>query len=236
MKKIVKTHRKKILILLAVILSVGLFYGAEIYAYLTEPKTIVLYEQYMDDLTNGCNDTIYYKASGNTMKYTLLNEETKKMSVEERKKYHYKSTEYRKTDFVGGENFRENILEYNVHVVKQTSFLSKKLIGEIISILFSFVLFLFLLNKLKNIIGDEKQVTENEKIQKIRFDEVIGHEEIIEDLRELVTFIQKSDKLKKQHARMPKGVLLEGPPGTVQRGRAVLHINQHLQVNLKTNL
>lgn len=214
MKRFMKTYRKKILIILAVVLGVGLFGGVEIYDYITEPKTIVSYEQYMDDLTHGRIDTVYYKSGENMMKYTLLNEDTKKMSVEEREKYHYKSSEYRKTDFVGGENFRENVLKYNVHVVKQTPFLSKTAIEGLVSALFSFVLFLFVLNEVKTIIGDEKQEKENDNPQKIKFDEVIGHEEIIEDLRDLTKFIQKSDELKKQHARMPKGVLLVGPPGT----------------------
>lgn len=37
----------------------------------------------------------------------------------ERQKYHYKKSEYRRTDFVGGEDFRENILKYGAHVVER---------------------------------------------------------------------------------------------------------------------
>lgn len=49
---------------------------------------------------------------------------------------------------------------------------------------------------------------------KVKFDHVAGHEEVKEDLKEIIDYLKDSSKYVKMGARIPKGVLLEGPPGT----------------------
>ena len=48
----------------------------------------------------------------------------------------------------------------------------------------------------------------------IRFDDVAGEDEAKENLSEIVDFLHHPDKYAKIGAKMPKGVLLVGPPGT----------------------
>jgi len=48
----------------------------------------------------------------------------------------------------------------------------------------------------------------------VTFADVAGHDEVKEDLFELVDFLKYPDKYKAMGARIPKGVLLFGPPGT----------------------
>ena len=48
----------------------------------------------------------------------------------------------------------------------------------------------------------------------IRFDDVAGEDEAKENLAEIVDYLHNPDKYKEIGASMPKGVLLEGPPGT----------------------
>jgi cell division protease FtsH len=47
-----------------------------------------------------------------------------------------------------------------------------------------------------------------------RFDEVVGCDEALEELAEIVTFLHQPDRFAAAGARMPKGFLLVGPPGT----------------------
>lgn len=49
---------------------------------------------------------------------------------------------------------------------------------------------------------------------KTRFDEIAGNENAKRDLTEVVDFLKRPDKFKAVGARIPKGVLLVGPPGT----------------------
>lgn len=55
---------------------------------------------------------------------------------------------------------------------------------------------------------------EDEDKEKINFDKVAGLKEEKEDLKEIVEFLKEPDKFTKVGARIPKGVLLVGPPGT----------------------
>ncbi|WP_374044636.1 AAA family ATPase, partial [uncultured Megasphaera sp.] len=48
----------------------------------------------------------------------------------------------------------------------------------------------------------------------IHFDDVAGEDEAKENLSEIVDFLHHPDKYAKIGAKMPKGVLLVGPPGT----------------------
>ena len=48
----------------------------------------------------------------------------------------------------------------------------------------------------------------------VLFDDVAGIEEAKEELQEVVSFLKKPEKFTAIGARIPKGVLLVGPPGT----------------------
>ncbi len=48
---------------------------------------------------------------------------------------------------------------------------------------------------------------------RVRFDDVAGSEEVKRDLREIIDFLKKPARYKKFDIRLPKGVLLAGPPG-----------------------
>ncbi len=48
----------------------------------------------------------------------------------------------------------------------------------------------------------------------VTFDDVAGIDEAVEEVREIVDFLQHPEKYQKLGGRIPKGVLLVGPPGT----------------------
>ncbi len=49
---------------------------------------------------------------------------------------------------------------------------------------------------------------------KISFDDVAGIDEAVEEVKEIVDFLQSPEKYQKLGGRIPRGVLLVGPPGT----------------------
>ena len=50
--------------------------------------------------------------------------------------------------------------------------------------------------------------------KKVTFKDVAGVEEAKEELREIIEFLREAQKFQKLGGRIPKGVLLVGPPGT----------------------
>jgi cell division protease FtsH len=62
--------------------------------------------------------------------------------------------------------------------------------------------------------GDSKAKLFVGRRQDIRFDQIQGADEAVEDVKEIVSFLKTPDKYIKLGARIPKGVLLVGQPGT----------------------
>jgi cell division protease FtsH len=48
----------------------------------------------------------------------------------------------------------------------------------------------------------------------VRFGDVAGCDEAVEELREVVVFLKEPERFRRVGARMPRGVILHGPPGT----------------------
>ena len=62
--------------------------------------------------------------------------------------------------------------------------------------------------------GKAKIKNTNDEKRKTTFDDVAGADEEKEELKEVVEFLKNPEKFNKLGARIPKGVLLVGPPGT----------------------
>ena len=64
-------------------------------------------------------------------------------------------------------------------------------------------------------LGDKGQVYEDtERKTKVKFNDIAGLDEEKEELKEIVDFLKKPEKFTKMGAKVPKGVLLYGKPGT----------------------
>jgi cell division protease FtsH len=60
----------------------------------------------------------------------------------------------------------------------------------------------------------KKKTFEEGHVPSLRFDDVAGMEENLQELRDIVTFLKEGDSYAKMGARMPRGALLVGDPGT----------------------
>ncbi len=56
--------------------------------------------------------------------------------------------------------------------------------------------------------------TSEESRPKVKFDDVAGIEEAVEELQEIKDFLTEPERYRKMGAKIPRGVLLVGPPGT----------------------
>lgn len=214
--KKVKTYFKKhkgVLVLSIVLLSFGIL-GVESYVHDLNMPEEVKYEEFMKDLKGKKIDTIYYDGGEEYMRYTLLNDETRKMSKKEREDYEYEKDEWRQTLYPAGETFREDMLKYGVNlVVKSFEPKSKAIISVIASLALPIIVLVVFFNM---VTGGSRHKTdyESETDVKTKFTDVIGHDEIIKDLRFIVGLMKDSTRLKKFDMEVPRGMLFSGEPGT----------------------
>ena len=179
------------------------------------------YTEFLTDLNDHKISKIKYNGNENIMMVYLHNDETKNMSFDERvsyKGYDLKEDCYTAI-YPGGDNFRENMLSHGVvlevgYVVPNISSLWIAGIG--------LILMYWLVNYLSTISSAthlQSSSNNSETFSIVRnvtttFDDVIGQDEVIEELKFLTGFIRKRDLTNKLNARTPKGILFTGPPGT----------------------
>jgi len=53
-----------------------------------------------------------------------------------------------------------------------------------------------------------------DEAQKVTFEDVAGVDEAVEEVKEVVSFLEEPDRYTRLGAKLPKGILLVGPPGT----------------------
>lgn len=174
----------------------------------------VSYTQFLKDVDAGKVDTVYYSQSEEWMTYALYNEDTKDMSDEERESYNYGVADKRRVQYPAYETFRKDMLEKDVHLVLDRG--NSKLVG-VLSTLLSLALPLFwflLIYKLMQ--GQIKGVNKDEIVQTsdVKFSDVIGQDEILDDVKFITELLKNRELGDEIGAKVPKGILLSGEPGT----------------------
>lgn len=171
------------------------------------------YNDFLQCVDDGKVDTVYYNQTQEYMTVTFLNDITKTMDREQRDAYEYTNAEKRMVLYPGAEsNFREEMLKHDVNVrVIGSSFWS--VFFSLFGTLMFYVIFFVVILKLMN---PAKGIKEVDLIQKsdVTFDDIIGHDEIIDDIKFITELIKNPDKGEKIGAKLPKGLLFAGPPGT----------------------
>lgn len=209
---------KKSYIIAVVILLFIVWVGIDSYYSEKNEPEHVNYTQFVKDLKAGKIDTVYYNTQREYMRYTLLNKDTKKMSYKERKEYKYDSKYWRMTEYPSYDNFRRDVLLADTYVVLRTfdpvSTTVLTLVGTLaIPVLFVVMLFGIYKSSLGGALSRRKR---GDFIQTsdVKFDNVIGHDELKDDLQFIVKMLKNPKLGSKTGARLPKGVLFSGSPGT----------------------
>ena len=129
----------------------------------------------------------------------------------------WKSTKFKMTEDIYTQVCTSGIYYYSelplsVNNIDSTLFFS--VFGTVVIPLLMFFVFFFYIRKTMSTVSTSVSGVQDAKKSEVTFADVIGHDEIIEDLKQYIGILQNSDRLKKNHIRQPKGLLLTGSPGT----------------------
>ena len=169
-----------------------------------EDENTLAYTDLIKEISAGNIEKIEMQTGSTTVKVKVRNEEEEKTAI-------VPNTESFIT-LVQSKVEEGNEIEL---IQKPRSFIS-----QIPSFIISFLptaimLALFImLFKMQGLGEKGKVYDETERKTKITFDDVAGLDEEKEEMKEIVDFLKKPEKYTKMGARVPKGVLLYGKPGT----------------------
>ena len=175
----------------------------------------ISYNQFMEYVENNEVDTVYYNTNNEWMTLTLFNEETKDLTIQERLDYEgYTNKDKRLVLYPATEEFRRDLMEHNILlkvVNENTTF--DAIFSHIMTIAFPILWIVVLIVMLKTSIYTD--INKNDIIQTsdAKFDDIIGHDEILDDIKFLTKLIQNPKIGDKVGAKIPKGILLSGDPG-----------------------
>jgi cell division protease FtsH len=202
-----KKASKELIISLVTLIVVIVLAGAIIY-YLNQ-------EQNEDDKTLAYTDLIKEISYGNIEKIEMTVGSTsvkvKMKDQEEEKKSIVPNTEA----FI--ELVQEKVAEGNeIELIQKNKNVLAQIPTMIISLLPTIIMVaLFVMIFKMQGLGEKGQVyEETERKTKVRFKDVAGLDEEKEELIEIVDFLKKPEKFTKMGAKIPRGVLLYGKPGT----------------------
>lgn len=184
----------------------------------------ITYTEYMDLVKKGDVDTVFYNENDEYMTVALFSDKTRKMTVEEREKYKYDDNDYlREVIYPDNDDFKVDLLKQGVLVRKSnnkaTEFLDRY--GDITLFFFLAVLMFWIISKNSPASSKDFAHIINAKDIDVSFDDVIGHDEIKDDLKLLVKQLKNGAAAKD----LSHGVLFEGGAGTgkTMLAKAIAH-------------
>lgn len=182
-------------------------------SYKDEQIKDVTYSEFIKMVEAGKVDAVYYSTSEEKMEFTLYNDETKSMSEKERQSYKYDTKDYRRTSYPAYETFRKEMLEHDIRMLVKTSSVLVTLISGVATLAFPILWLLLILKVMsKQMKGEAKHTLIQDS--DVKFDDVIGQDEILEDIKFITELIKDPNKGEEIGAKVPKGILFSGEPGT----------------------
>ena len=190
-----------LLILLAIVIAGIIFYNQN---NQEEDEDTLAYTDLIKEISYGNVEKVELTTGSRTAKITIRNEEEEKTAI-------IPDTEAFIT-LIQTKVAEGNEIEL---IQKPQSFLTQlpTTLFSILPTLIMVALFIMIF-KMQGIGEKGKVYDETERKTKVRFDDVAGLEEEKGELIEIVDFLKRPEKYTKMGARVPKGVLLYGKPGT----------------------
>lgn len=190
-----------LIILLAILLGTTVFLAKD---KEKEDENILAYTDLIKELSYGNIEKIEMTVGSTSLKVKQKNEEEEKKAI-------VPNTE----SFIG--LVQEKVAEGNeIELIQKP----KSVLAQIPTFIISFLptlimLALFIMIFKMQGLGEKGKVyNDTERKTKIKFDDVAGLDEEKEELVEIVDFLKRPEKFTNMGAKIPKGVLLYGKPGT----------------------
>lgn len=200
-------------ILASALILIALFGGGNS----DEPERVP-YKQFQTQLEAGEVDTVYIDTNALNVRFTLLTDETRKMTLDERNEIPYSDKESFITDYPANNyDFTAYILEHDAQLAYQD--FSNPLVGIILDVVITFLPMIFMFYLIFKMSERSMGVTPKKNINSknvsdVKFSDIIGHDEAIEDIKQALQIMIDSKKYEGMNVKAPKGMLLVGPPGT----------------------
>lgn len=174
------------------------------------------YVEFLELLEDGAVDTIYYNGSEEWMTITLYNDESRELSDEELEEYEYSVEDKRMVLYPAYNEFRKDMLEYNVRLAltQNSSGVAMQVFNMAVSLILPLALLFYMFRFMNGAM--QRGVDAKSLIQKsdVKFSDVIGQDEIIDDVKFITSLLKNRQLGEEIGAKVPKGVLLQGDPGT----------------------
>lgn len=116
-----------------------------------------------------------------------------------------------KTDNPKSTGFKRELLESGIEVVEKSSTNLLSLMASVLNILFPLLILSVLLKSMEGLNKEPQSLAEKPKT---KLKDVKGVKEIKEDIQLLIEFLKNPDQFKERGAKLPKGVIFYGNPGT----------------------
>lgn len=169
-----------------------------------EEKNVLAYTDLIKELSYGNIEKIEMKTGSTTVKVKMKNVEEEKTTI-------VPNTE----SFI--ELVQTKVAEGNeIELIQKSRSIMSQIPSMIITFLPTIIMvaLFIMIFKMQGLGEKGKIYDDTERKTKIKFDDVAGLDEEKAEMIEIVEFLKKPEKFTKMGARIPKGVLLYGKPGT----------------------
>lgn len=175
----------------------------------------ISYNEYIQLVEDGKVDSVFYNENNEWMTIALFNDYTKDLSFEERLEYNDYTNSDKRTVLYPGKAFsRAELFRKDIIVkIANTDTTPIQIVANIFTLALPIFWIILIFSMLKNQFGD---TSKKDLIQKsnVKFTDIIGHDEILDDIKFITELIQHPEMGDKVGAKIPKGILLSGDPGT----------------------
>ncbi|MHC1684826.1 MAG: ATP-dependent metallopeptidase FtsH/Yme1/Tma family protein [Clostridiaceae bacterium] len=123
-----------------------------------------------------------------------------------------------KTDNPKSDNFKEELLVANVKVLNRSLLSVYDILPKVIFVISLSILIIMLVKtyspRTKGLLSVDRLEADADHSNSLTFNDVAGNEEAKESVQDIIDFLKNPEKYKNYGARMPKGIILYGEPGT----------------------
>lgn len=213
-KNFLKTNSKSLFVCTMISFFLVFSYNAYLSQMSQEIRTIP-YTEFMQLVNENKVDSIHYNTGNEWMTITVKNNDTKNMSSPDRLKYEgYTNADRRRVLYPSSDTFRREMVEKDINmvVVSQSSSILE-IVFSLLSTLFPILLIVYMFRMIATQVGNTnaKDIIVNSDV---KFSDIIGHDEILDDVKFITELIKDPTIGDKVGATVPKGILFSGDPGT----------------------